>query len=81
MLMIVVQWCDWNQENVPCSHSTSFGIVLFIDKIYINLAQPRNVLKQLICRSYIGRDRLEIQIRKLNKVSSYHIDHTVSQMQ
>ena len=31
-------------------------------------------------RNNLGRDRLEIQIRKLNKVSSYLIDHTVSQI-
>ena len=30
---------------------------------------------------YEGRDQLEIQIRKPNKVSSYLIDHTVSQIQ
>ena len=29
----------------------------------------------------LGRDRLEIQIRKLNNVSRYLIDHTVSQIQ
>ena len=29
----------------------------------------------------LGRDRLEIQIRKLNKVSSYLLDRTVSQIQ
>ena len=29
----------------------------------------------------LGRDRLKIQIRKLNKVSSYLIDHTVLQIQ
>ena len=29
----------------------------------------------------LGRDRLDIQIRKLNKVSSHLFDHTVSQIQ
>ena len=31
--------------------------------------------------AFLGRDRLEFQIRKLNKVSSYLIDRMVSQIQ
>ena len=34
-----------------------------------------------LVNNYLGRDRLEIQIQKLNKVSSYLIDHTVLQIQ
>ena len=52
--------------------------------IIMSLALSMYSARHFVWTSYVtlqGRDRLEIQIKKLNEVSSYLIEHTVSQIQ